>query len=82
MGWNCHSSRDFAAALALSYEMVRSGSYRGTVRLWEAATGKEMLPTFLHRGVVQSVAFSPDGKRVATGCWSSPGWVKTWDAGR
>jgi WD40 repeat protein len=44
-----------------------------------AATGREVMPPLLHRGVVWSVAFSPDGKRVAAGCWSSDPCVKTWD---
>jgi hypothetical protein len=26
------------------------------------------------------VAFSPDGRRVASGSWSASAWVKTWDA--
>ena len=51
-----------------------------TVRIWDAATGKEQSPPRIHRGAVWSVAFSPDGKRVAAGCWDAAGWVQTWDA--
>ncbi len=44
---------------------VVSGSWDGTVRVWDAATGKE-----LHRfggGGLSAVAFSPDGRQVAAG---------------
>ena len=34
------------------------------------------------RGLVWSVVFDPtDGKRIATGCWTRPGLVKTWNLG-
>jgi serine/threonine protein kinase len=49
----------------------------GQVRVWEAATGKEVLPLKGHTGAVCSVAFSPDGKRLAVG--SGDGVVKVWD---
>src|SRR5258708_40007625 len=34
----------------------------------------------VYRGVVWSVAFSPDGKRVAAACWSASGGGKTCEA--
>jgi WD40 repeat protein/tRNA A-37 threonylcarbamoyl transferase component Bud32 len=51
-----------------------------TVRIWDAATGEERSPPRVHRGVVWSVSFSPDGQRVAAGCWDAAGWVQTWEA--
>ena len=35
--------------------------------MWDAATGKELLTLRGHTGLVYSVAWSPDGKRLATG---------------
>ncbi len=38
-----------------------------TAKVWDAATGKELLSLAGRRGIVFSVAWSPDGKRLATG---------------
>ncbi len=44
-----------------------SGSYDNTLKLWEEATG-QLVRTFKgHKGGVNSVAFSPDGRRVLSG---------------
>lgn len=45
---------------------VASGSDDGFVKLWEPATGRELL-SLRHPDWVWSVAFSPDGQRLATG---------------
>eukprot|EP00873_Tetraselmis_striata_P039803 jgi/Tetstr1/460067/TSEL_005387.t1 len=46
---------------------LASASRDNTLRVWSAVTGEEVLPRPLrgHTGMVTSVAFSPDGKRLA-----------------
>ena len=48
------------------------------MKLWEAATGKLLSTLQGHTGEVYSVAWSPDGKTLASG--SSDQTVKLWEA--
>jgi WD40 repeat protein len=51
----------------------------GEVKVWDAHTGQELLTLRGHSAQISSVAFSPDGKRLASAAgWS--GAVKVWDA--
>ena len=50
---------------------------RSHVRIWNAATGRELRTlTFPNRSHTKAVAFSPDGKWLATMNW---GWAETSD---
>jgi WD40 repeat protein len=49
-----------------------------TVKLWDAVTGQELATLKGHGDTVLSVAFSPDGKTLATG--SGDHTVKLWRA--
>src|SRR5439155_18790018 len=48
-----------------------------TIRIWEAATGKELSPTIGHQGAVSSVALTSDGKLLASA--SQDGTIRIWN---
>src|SRR5262249_21235481 len=50
----------------------------GMVRIWDARTGQVSLALRGHTDSASSVAFSPDGKRLAS--IDSSGMVRIWDA--
>ena len=43
-------------------QRLASGSMDQTVRIWDSATGKQLLALKGHAGFVLDVAFSPDGR--------------------
>ncbi len=70
-----------------TWDATKRAFVSGEVKLWDAQTGQEMLTLKGHTAMVVSVAFSPDGKRLASGSGDDinrypprPGEVKVWDA--
>ena len=57
--------------------LLRGGD-DGTVRLWEAASGRELAVLEGHNGRVWSVGWSPDGARLLSG--GADGTVRLWEA--
>jgi WD40 repeat protein len=47
------------------------------LKVWDVATGQEVLTLSGHSGAVTGVAFSPDGRRLVSSGWKK---VKVWDA--
>ncbi len=60
--------------------VIATGSYDGTARTWEVATGRPLVTFTGHGKAVYGVAFSPDGKRIATA--SARQTARVWDAAR
>ncbi len=58
--------------------LIASAGSDGMVRIWDAEAGREIAASPLkHQGVVDGVAFSPDGQFLASGGWD--GVVRVWD---
>lgn len=84
-----HTSSVYSVAISPDGNLIlasggtgRSGDYE-VVKLWDAQTVME-IHTFGHKGGVQSVEFSPEGKHVLTGSAVVPtggGYdtVRIWD---
>ena len=55
---------------------LASGSYDGSIRLWDGVTGVHLRTLTGHRGSVNSVSFSPDGRTLAGGSYRE---ILLWD---
>ena len=59
-------------------KLATAGGMDNSAKVWDTVTGSETLTLKGHTQRVDSVAFSPDGSRLATGSFDQS--VKVWDA--
>jgi len=60
-----HTSEVLCVAVSRDGKRLAAGSGDHTATVWDAVSGLELLTLRGHRGSVNSVAWSPDGKRLA-----------------
>jgi len=63
-----HEGEVYAVAFSPNGELVATGSWDNTARIWRTDTGEETA-RLTHEGPVYAVAFSPNGELVATGSY-------------
>ncbi len=63
--WKCDERRVLSLAFAPDGKTLAVGG--SCLRLWDPATGQEILPSGGHHGGVNAVAIVPDGKSLASG---------------
>ncbi|KAF7374049.1 WD40 repeat-like protein [Mycena sanguinolenta] len=73
-----HSSSVLTVAMSSTGIHIVSGLNDGTIQVWDAATGLELMKLEGHRGRVKSVAFSLNGTQILSG--SGDKTVRIWDA--
>ncbi|MBL9126704.1 MAG: serine/threonine protein kinase, partial [Verrucomicrobiales bacterium] len=73
-----HLNSVHAVAFSPDGRRLVTGSGDHTAKVWEAATGRELLTFAGHSAQVWSVAFFPDGRRIVTG--SADQTARVWDA--
>jgi WD40 repeat protein len=72
-----HAAEINSAAYSPDGTCIVSGSDDGTVRMWDAHTGRQLAVLEGHMNWVESVAFSPDGAYIISG--SDDRTVRVWD---
>ena len=71
-----HSGEVPTAVYSLDGQWIASGGMDRTVRLWRAADRLDLAVLHGHTGAVLKVAFTPDGRRLASlSGANSFGWV-------
>ncbi|HUJ11469.1 MAG TPA: WD40 repeat domain-containing protein [Verrucomicrobiae bacterium] len=72
-----HKGAVNSVAYSADGKFILSGSEDKTVKLWNAANGKEVRTFTGHRGPVTGVAFDPTGEQAVSG--SADGTMRLWD---
>ena len=72
-----HTNSITLIAFSPTHDIIASGSYDKTIRLWDAVSGAHLKTLEGHSKSVHSVVLSPDGTRIASG--SEDNTIRLWD---
>jgi RNA polymerase sigma factor (sigma-70 family) len=61
------------------FDLPRKQGQDNPIQLWDVATGKELRRLIGHKDRVLSIAFSPDGKTLASGAQRYDATLRLWD---
>lgn len=73
-----HEGQVYSLAISSDGRRIVSSSGDGTVRVWDAETGAELLCLHGHDELVHSAVISSDGRRIVSGAWDQT--IRVWDA--
>jgi WD40 repeat protein/transcriptional regulator with XRE-family HTH domain len=76
LAWQTHSDRPVALALSSDEHILASGSWDGSVKLWDVER-RALLWSGWHTKGIMGLAFSPDGSLLASGGVDAT--VRLWD---
>jgi WD40 repeat protein/serine/threonine protein kinase len=65
----------WSIAFSPNGKQIASGHESGEIKIWDAATGKQLKTLQAHKNPIDSIAFSLDGKRMASRAYE----IKLWD---
>ncbi len=71
-----HSEGVSCLAISPDGQILASGSYDDTIKLWQLSTGEEISTLAGHSDDVESLAFHPDGEILASGSYDRT--IKLW----
>ena len=74
----CHGKYIYSVCISINRRLIISGSFDGTIDLWNIDTGTCINTFVRHSSGVTSVYVSPDEKHIVSG--SRDNTVKVWDA--
>ena len=72
-----HTDFVWSVAFSPNGQTLASGSWDGTVHLWNPRTSQHKITFLGHSGTIMTVAFSPDGRTLASGSWDRT--IRLWN---
>lgn len=77
--WEGHNNLITSISFSPNNEQIVTSSYDGTIKVWDAESGKELSSSSKILTCLTSASFSPDGKHVVSSSYYD-GLITIWDA--